>query len=102
MVLKGFIKEVGDGRSWLTKDGETRQSVKLIVAVPYVSKDGEERSDWLMGEIIVPNAEFVDELRRTCAAGERCEFQVGFRLSEWNGKKIQNIKVYGVTRVLGV
>jgi hypothetical protein len=101
MVLKGFIKEVGDGRSWLTKDGESRQSVRLTVAVPYVSKAGEERNDWLMGEVTVPNAEFVDELRRTCAAGERCEFQVGFRLSEWNGRKIQNIKVYNVSKLMG-
>lgn len=101
MVLKGFIKEVSGGRSWLTKDGESRQSVKLTLAVPYVSKGGEERNDVLMAEVRVPSTEYADELRKTCSAGEKCEFQVGFYLSEWNGKMIQNIRVYNVTKTLG-
>ena len=51
MILKGFIKEVGQTRSWTNKDGEQRQSVKLTVAIPYLSKDGQERQDELIGEM---------------------------------------------------
>ena len=98
MILKGFIKEVGQTRSWTNKDGEQRQSVKLTVAIPYLSKDGQERQDELIGEMSYGNPEFLTSLQRTCQAHETCEFQVGFSLSDWNGKKIQNIRVYNLTK----
>ena len=53
MIIKGFIKEVGQTREWTNKDGESRQSVKLTLAVPFVSKDGQEHSDELLGEMNV-------------------------------------------------
>ncbi len=98
MILKGFIKEVGQTRSWTNKDGEQRQSVKLTVAIPYLSKDGQERQDELIGEMSYGNPEFLTSLQQTCQARETCEFQVGFSLSEWQGKKIQNIRVYNLTK----
>ena len=100
MLIKGFIKEVGQTRDWTTKDGEQRQSVRLTLAIPYVSKDGQEHSDELMGEMSYGNPEFLASLQRTCEAQERCEFNVGFNLSEWNGKKIQNIRIYNATRLM--
>ena len=98
MIFKGFIKEVGQTRSWTNKDGEQRQSVKLTVAIPYLSKDGQERQDELIGEMSYGNPEFLTSLQQTCQARETCEFQVGFSLSEWQGKKIQNIRVYNLTK----
>ena len=94
MIIKGFIKEVGLPREWSNKDGEKRQSVKLTLAVPYMNKEGQERQDELMGEMNIQSGEFLESLRKTQASQEKCEFQVGFSLSDWNGKKIQNIKVY--------
>lgn len=100
MIIKGFIKEVGQTRDWTNKDGEARQSVKLTLAIPYVSKDGQEHNDELLGEMNLPSQEFMEELKKTCEAREKCEIHVGFSLSEWNGKLIQNIRVFNLTKLM--
>ena len=100
MIVKGIIKEIGQTRGWTDKNGEQRRSVKLTLGMPYVSKDGQEHEDEMLAEMTLPNDEFMNGLRKACEARERCEFQVGFFLSEWNGKKIQNIKVYNLTKLM--
>ena len=100
MIIKGFIKEVGQTRDWTDKNGETRQSVKLTLAMPYVSKDGQEHEDELLAEMTLPSGEFLQGLQKTCEAHEKCELQVGFSLPDWNGKKIQNIKLYNLTKLM--
>ena len=100
MIIRGFIKEVGQTRDWTTKDGEKRQSAKLTIQVPYLTKDGQERYDELISEINYANNEFLQGLRNTQAAHERCEMQVGFSLSNWEGKQIQNIRIYSITKML--
>lgn len=100
MIIRGFIKVVGQTRDWTNKDGEARQSVKLELAIPYVGKDGQEYYDELLGEMTVPNQEFLAVLKKACEARERCEMHVGFSLSEWQGKKIQNIRVYNLTKLM--
>ena len=100
MYLRGFIKEVGQTRDWTNKDGETRQSVKLTLTIPYVSKDGQEYNDELVGEMNVPNHEFLTGLTKACEAKEKCEMNIGFSLSEWNGKRIQNIRVFNLTKLM--
>ena len=100
MIIKGFIKEVGQTREWTNKDGESRQSVKLTLAVPFVSKDGQEHSDELLGEMNVQTPEFMESLKKTCEAHEKCEMHVGFSLSDWQGKKIQNIRVFSLTKLM--
>ena len=100
MIIKGFIKEVGETRDWTTKEREKRHSVKLTLQVPYVAKDGQERYDELLGEINYGNQEFLEGLKRTQQAHEKCEMQVGFSLSDWKGKRIQNIRIYNITKML--
>lgn len=100
MIIRGFIKEVGQTREWTDKNGEKKQSVKLVMEIPYVSKEGKEHRDELMGEMSFGNPEFLDSLKRTCEAGEKCEFHVGFFLSEWKEKRIQNIKVFNLSKLL--
>ena len=100
MIIKAFIKEVGQTRDWTTKEGEKRQSVKLTLLVPYVTKDGQEHNDELAGEISYANPEFLEGLRRTQTAHERCEVTVGFSVTEWNGRQIQNIRIYSLTKII--
>ena len=100
MIIRGFIKEVGQTREWTDKNGEKKQSVKLTLQVPYLTKDGQERNDELMGEINYGNPEFLEGLKRTQQAHEKCEMTVGFSLSDWKGKLIQNIRVYNVTKMI--
>ena len=100
MIIKGFISEVGQTRDWTNKEGEQRQSVSITLAIPFVTKDGQEHKDELMGEMRLPNQEFLESLRKTSDANEKCEFNVGFNLSDWNGKKIQNVRIYSVTKLM--
>ena len=100
MIIRGTIKAIGPVRDWTNKDGEARQSVKLTLAIPYVSKDGQEHNDELVGEMNLPSQEFMEELQKTCEAREKCEIHVGFSLSEWNGKLIQNIRVFNLTKLM--
>ena len=65
-----------------------------------MSRDGQEHYDELMGEMSFGNPEFLDSLKRTCEAGEKCEFHVGLFLSEWKEKRIQNIKVFNLSKLL--
>jgi len=100
MILRGFIKEVGQSREWATREGEKKQSVRLTLQVPYVTRDGQERYDELLGEMSYDNPQFLDGLRQAQQAHERCEMQVGFSLSEWQDRQIQNIRVYNITKLL--
>ena len=102
MVIKGFIKEMGQTREWTDKNGVNQQSVKLTLGIPSISKDGKEFCEELMGEFTLPNQsnEHRESLQRTCSAQEKCEFHVGFYLSEWQGKKIQNIRIYGMNKLM--
>ena len=100
MIIRGIIKQVGQTRDWTDRNGENRQSVKLTMAVPYVTKDGSEGCDEIEGEMTLPNGDYLTGLHRTCEAQEKCEFQVGFFLSDWTGRKIQNIKVFNITKML--
>ena len=68
--------------------------------MPYVSKDGQAHEDELIAEMTLPNQESMAGLVKACEAHEKCEFQVGFSLSDWQGKKIQNIKVYNLTKLM--
>ncbi len=98
--IKGFIKEVGQTRDWTDRNGEQRQSVNLVLTFPYVAKDGRELCDEMVGEMTLPKDKSVEGIRKACEDHEKCEIHVGFNLSDWNGKKIQNIRVYNLTRLM--
>ena len=100
MIVKGFITEVGQTRSWTDKDGGEHLNVKLTLSSPYTNKQGEEHEDVLMCEMNIPNEDYLKVLQNACASHERYEFQLGFYLSDWNGKKIQNIKLYNASKPL--
>ena len=100
MIVKGFITEVGQKRSWNDKDGVEHLNVILFLALPYVKKNGEEQKDELSCEMTLPNEGFLETLRSTCQNHEKCEFQLKFNLSDWNGKKIQNIKLNNLTKIM--
>jgi hypothetical protein len=98
--IKGFIKEVSQTRDWTDRNGEQRQSVNLVLSFPYVAKDGRELCDEMMGEMTLPKDKSLEGIKKACEDHEKCEIHVGFSLSDWNGKKIQNIRVYNLTRLM--
>ena len=98
--VKGFIKEVGQTREWTDGKGEQCQSVNLVMAFPHMTKDGREQCDEMAGEMILPKDKSVEGVKKACEDHERCEIHLGFRLTDWNGKKIQNIRVYNITKLM--
>ena len=98
--IKGFIKNVGQARDWIDKNGEQRQSVNLVLSFPYVSKDGRELCDEMMGEMTLPKDKSVEGIIKACEDHEKCEIHVGFKLTDWKDKKIQNIVVYNITKLM--
>lgn len=98
--IKGFIKAVGQTRDWTDRNGEQRQSVNLLLTFPYVAKDGRELCDEMIGEMTLPKDKSLEGIKKACEGHEKCEIHVGFNLSDWNGRKIQNIRVYNLTRLM--
>ena len=54
----------------------------------------------MMGEMTLPKDKSLEGIKKACEDHEKCEIHVGFNLSDWNGKKIQNIRVYNLTRLM--
>ena len=100
MIKRGYIKEVGQARDWTDKNGVKKQCVKLLMRIPCGPREGKEYSDEIVGEISFGNPEFLNSLKRICEAKEVCEFQLRFSLKDWKEKKIQNIRVFNLSKPL--
>lgn len=100
MICQGYIKEVGQTIDWTDKNGEKKQRVQLVMRIPCGAREGKEYSDEMIGDVYPRNPEFLESLKRTCEAGEKCEFQVRFSKVDWYEKKIQNITVSKITKLL--
>lgn len=100
MLVRGILSEVGQPWDWTDKNGVKQQCVKLLMRIPCGTREGNEYFDEIMGEVNIGNPEFLNSLKRTCEAGEKCEFQVRFSTADWKEKKIQNIRVFNITKPL--
>lgn len=100
MTCKGYITEVGQPWDWTVKNGVKQQCVKLVMRIPCGTREGNEYFDEIMGEVNIGNPEILDSLKRTCEAGEMCEFELIFSLVDWKGKIIQDIKVIRLAKPL--
>ena len=100
MLVRGILSEVGQPRDWTDKNGVKKQCVTLLMRIPCGAREGNEFFDEIMGEISFGNPEFLNSLKRICEAKEVCEFQLRFSLVDWNEKKIQNIRVFNLSKPL--
>lgn len=100
MNLQGFIKSIGEPRTFQTNRGEDRYSYPITISVPYVNARGEEKADEVISDHIAANPEYIDKLRQAQAEGKRMEFSLYFSVREWQGKKFQNCVLNNVTVLL--
>lgn len=100
MNVQGYISKIGQPREWKTQQGEKRQSYPLEIKVPYLNSKGEEKNDELIGEHVAANPEYIQKLQEQMEKGTRMEFQLGFHIREWEGKRFQNIKIYNIQILL--
>ena len=100
MNVQGYISKIGEPRKWKTQQGEERQSYPLEIKVPYLNSRGEEKTDELIGEHVAANPEYIQKLQEQMEKGTRMEFQLGFHIREWEGKRFQNIKIYNIQILL--
>lgn len=100
MNLQGFIKKIGEPRTWNTKENETRYSYPITISLPYVGADGKEREDELIAEHTAGNPEYIDKLKESMEKRQRMEFRLSFNIRQWEGKEFNNIKLYNVQILL--
>lgn len=100
MNVQGYISKIGVPRTWKTQQGEDRQSYPIEIKVPFINSKGEEKSDELIGEHVAANPDYIKRLQEQMEKGTRMEFQLGFHIREWEGKRFQNIKIYNIQILL--
>ena len=96
MNIQGFIKEIGEPRSWKTSEGKEMNSYPVVIEVPYIGKDGKERADEVIADHVIGNPEYLAKLEQARQNRQRLEFSIGFNVREWQGKKFQNAKMFNV------
>lgn len=100
MKLKGYLTRISEPRTWTTQQGETRYSYPVEISVPYLTSQGEERHDELMGEHVAGNPEYVNKLAEAMQQHAKMEFTCGFSIREWNGKRIGNMKISNIQMLM--
>lgn len=100
MNVQGFIKEIGVPREWSTKDEKKMYSYPVILAIPYMDKQGEERSDEIVGELNAANPDYMEKINKLCQERSRVNVSLGLSVNEYQGKKYQRIKVWDIQILL--
>lgn len=100
MNVTGFIKEIGVPREWKTRENAQMYSYPIVIAVPYVDKNGTERSDEIIGEMNTANIDWVQKIEDIRKGNSRVNVTLGFSVNEWEGKKYQRIKVWDIQILL--
>lgn len=100
MNVIGFIKEIGVPREWKTRENTQMYSYPIVIAVPYVDRNGTERSDEILGEMNAANADWVQKIEDIRMGNTRVNVTLGLSVNEWEGKKYQRIKVWDIQILL--
>lgn len=100
MNVQGFIKEIGVPRQWTTRENSTMYSYPLVIKIPFIDKQGTERSDEILAEMNAANPDYVEKISKLCLDKSRVTISLGLSVSEYQGKKYQRIKVYDIQIML--
>ena len=100
MNVQGFIKEIGVPREWETKEQTKMYSYPVVFAIPYVDKQGTERSDEIVGELNAANPDYIAKIDDLCKRQSRVDATLGFSVNEYQGKLYQRIKVWDIQIML--
>lgn len=100
MNVQGFIKEIGVPREWNTQDGKKMFSYPIVMSLPFVDKNGTERSDEIIGEMNAGNPDYIQKLEDLRVKNAKATFTLGFAVREYNGRKFQNTKIWDIQIML--
>ena len=98
MIKSGFIKSIGEPRSWTTKEGEARETYPVTVSVPYVRNDGKPGEDILVCDHTCGNPDYVKQLQELMESQAELNLTISFSPREYNGKEFTNIKLTNITQ----
>ena len=98
MIKTGFIKTIGQPRSWTTKEGEARETYPVTVSVPYVRNDGKPGEDILVCDHTCGNPDYVKQLQELMESQAELNLTISFSPREYNGKEFTNIKLTNITQ----
>lgn len=96
MNVQGFIKEIGVPREWDSREGQKMYSYPIVVSLPYIDKNGTERSDEIIGELNAGNPDYIQKLKDLWMKNAKGTFSLGLAVREYNGRKFQNIKIWDI------
>ena len=100
MNVQGFIKEIGVPREWETKEKTKMYSYPVVFSIPYIDKQGTERSDDIVGELNAANPDYIAKIDDLCKRQSRLNVSLGLAVNEYQGKLYQRIKVWDIQIML--
>jgi hypothetical protein len=101
MIKQGFIKEIGEARSFNDKDGNARHAYPVVCDFPYTTQSGREATDELVADLYADNPEYIEQVRGIIAQNRKCELTLYFSVTiDSKGRKWQRIKLSNITQVI--
>ena len=100
MNVQGFIKEIGVPREWETKEKKKMYSYPVVFSIPYIDKQGTERSDEIVGELNAANPDYIAKIDDLRKKESRVNVSLGLAVNDYKGKLYQRIKVWDIQIML--
>ena len=100
MNVQGFIKSIGVPREWETKEHSKMFSYPIVINIPFLDKQGNQRSDEIVGELNAANPDYIAKIDDLCKRQSRVDVALGLSVNEYQGKKYQRIKVWDIQIML--
>ena len=101
MIKKGFIKEVGEPRTFTDKEGKQRSAYPVVCDFPLTTQNGKEVIDEIVAELYADNPAYVELVRKTAQEGRKCEITLYFSVSmDSNGRRWQRINLGNIKQTL--
>ena len=101
MIKQGFIKEVGEPRTFTDKEGKLRSAYPVVCDFPYMTQSGKEVIDEIVAELYADNPAYVEQVKQLAQQNKRCELTIYLSVSmDSNGRKWQRIKLNNIKQTL--
>lgn len=100
MNVQGFIKSIGVPREWETREQKKMWSYPVVIAIPFVDREGIQRSDEIVGELNAGNPDYIAKIDDLCKKQSRVDVSLGLSVNEYQGKLYQRIKVWDIQIML--
>ena len=102
MIKTGKILAIGEPRPFTNKDGVEMKSYPVTISVPYVRQDGKKGEDVMICDHIVGNEAYLKQLEELMESQAELDMTISFTLRDYNGRLYTNIKLYRISKSIGV